>query len=395
DVDADGGADLHRRPRRPADRAIRGRAGRRRLGTAALPLSHPADDDVYADGGGDASGDGPAEADRHRLRHDRRRAGPPVGDRQPLQLPGRALLRQDRLWRGDRSRAVRDRDALHACPDQAQAPVMVSRRQRRALGFGIAGWGVAFALVSPFLWMVLGSLKKTVDFLAFPPVFLFTPTLDNYRQVLADNAFLRFTLNSTIVAAGATLIGLLLGIPAAYALARYRRTAIGVVLLMARMAPGIAFLIPLFVMFLQLHLVGSFASLIASHLIFTLPLTVWMMVGFIEAVPIEIEKAALIDGCSLIGVLLRIVVPLTAQGIAATGVLAFIASWNNFLFALVLANDSTKTLPVAVLGYIGYNSIQWGSLMAAATLITLPVLLLALSVQRYIVRGLVAGAVNG
>jgi len=161
------------------------------------------------------------------------------------------------------------------------------------------------------------------------------------------------------------------------------------------MAPGIAFLIPLFVMFLQLELVGSYASLIASHLIFTLPLTVWMMVGFIEAVPIEIEKAALIDGCSLPGVLVRIIVPLTAQGIAATGVLAFIASWNNFLFALVLSNDSTKTLPVAVLGYIGYNSIQWGTLMAAATLITLPVLLLALTVQRYIVRGLVAGAVNG
>jgi multiple sugar transport system permease protein len=104
---------------------------------------------------------------------------------------------------------------------------------------------------------------------------------------------------------------------------------------------------------------------------------------------------ALIDGCSLMGVLLRIIVPLTAQGIAATGILAFIASWNNFLFALVLANEETKTLPVAVLGYIGYNSIQWGTLMAAATLITLPVLALALCVQRYIVRGLVAGAVTG
>ena len=243
--------------------------------------------------------------------------------------------------------------------------------------------------------MVMGSFKSTVDFLAFPPAFVFAPTLDNYRQVLADNSFARYALNSTIVAGGATGIGLLLGVPAAYALARYRRTAIGIVLLMARMAPGIAFLIPLFVMFLKLDLVGSFLSLIASHLIFTLPLTVWMMVGFIEAVPIEIEKAALIDGCSLIGVLLRIIVPLTAQGIAATGILAFIASWNNFLFALVLANEETKTLPVAVLGYIGYNSIQWGTLMAAATLITLPVLAFALGVQRYIVRGLVAGAVTG
>ncbi len=107
------------------------------------------------------------------------------------------------------------------------------------------------------------------------------------------------------------------------------------------------------------------------------------------------RRAALIDGCSIPGVLIRIVVPLTAQGIAATAILAFIASWNNFLFALVLSNDATKTLPVAVLSYIGYNSIQWGSLMAAASLITLPVLALALCVQRYIVRGLVSGAVTG
>lgn len=259
----------------------------------------------------------------------------------------------------------------------------------------VAGWVVVGAFLAPLAWMVIGSFKDTVDFLAYPPVFAFRPTLANYREVFADNAFPRYVFNSTVIAAGATLIGLAFGIPAAYALSRYRRTAIGVVLLAARMAPGIAFLIPLFVMFLKLHLVGSYTSLIASHLIFTLPLTVWMMVGFIEAIPAEVEQAAMIDGCSLVGVLARIVVPLTTQGIAATSVLAFIASWNNFLFALVLSNERTKTLPVAVLGYIGYNSIQWGTLMAAATFITLPVLGLALCVQRYIVRGLVAGAVNG
>jgi multiple sugar transport system permease protein len=259
----------------------------------------------------------------------------------------------------------------------------------------LASWCIVLAFMAPFAWMVLGSFKTTLDFLAYPPVFVFHPTLDNYRQVFADNAFLRYLLNSTIVATGATAIGLLLGIPAAYALARWRQTALGILLLAARMAPGIAFLIPLFVMFLQVHLVGSYTSLILSHLIFTLPLTVWMMVSFIEAVPREIEQAALIDGCSVLGVILRVIVPLTAQGIAATSILAFIASWNNFLFALVLANDRTKTLPVAVLGYIGYNSIQWGTLMAAATFITLPVLVLAMCVQRYIVRGLVSGAVNG
>lgn len=259
----------------------------------------------------------------------------------------------------------------------------------------LAAWIIVLAFMAPFAWMVLGSFKTTLDFMAYPPVFVFHPTLDNYHQVFADNSFLRYMLNSTIVAAGATFVGLLLGIPAAYALARWRRTALGVLLLTARMAPGIAFLIPLFVMFLQFHMVGSYTSLILSHLIFTLPLTVWMMVSFIEAVPREIEQAAMIDGCSVMGVILRVIVPLTAQGIAATSILAFIASWNNFLFALVLSNDQTKTLPVAVLGYIGYNSIQWGTLMAAATFITLPVLVLAMCVQRYIVRGLVSGAVSG
>ena len=263
------------------------------------------------------------------------------------------------------------------------------------LAYAAVAWLVVGGFMVPFLWMLLGSFKTTVDFLSYPPTWLFQPTLDNYRQVFADNAFVRYLLNSLVVAAGATIVGLLLGIPAAYALARWRRTAMGIVLLAARMAPGIAFLIPLFVLFLQLHLVGSYVSLIASHLIFTLPLTVWLMVGFIEAVPVEIEQSALIDGCSVPGVLLRVVVPLTAQGIAATSILSFIASWNNFLFALVLANEQTKTLPVAVLGYIGYTSIQWGTLMAASCIITMPVLVLALCVQKYIVRGLVAGAVTG
>ena len=272
---------------------------------------------------------------------------------------------------------------------------MTRAARLRHAGSAAAAWAIVLGMMLPFLWMVLGSFKTTRDFLSFPPVWLFRPTLDNYAEVFADNAFFRYVLNSTIVAAGATGIGLGLGIPAAYAMARWRRTAIGVVLLAARMAPGIAFLIPLFVACLELHLVGGYASLIASHLIFTLPLAVWMMVGFIEAVPVEIEQAALIDGCSVFGALLRIVVPLTRQGIAATAILAFIASWNNFLFALVLSNDSTKTLPVAVLAYIGYNSIQWGALMAAASVITLPVLALALCVQRYIVRGLVSGAVIG
>lgn len=263
------------------------------------------------------------------------------------------------------------------------------------------GWLTLLAVVAlipflfPFAWMLLGSFKSQADFLRYPPVWVFRPTLDNYVQVFTQHNFLQYAVNSTIVATLATAIGLVLGIPAAYAVARFRRTRLGLFLLAARMAPGISFLIPWFVLFIDLHLIGTYTALVASHLIITMPLIVWMMIGFIEAVPVDIEQASRIDGCSVFGVLVRIVVPLTAQGIAAAAILAFIFSWNNFLFSVILSNEATKTLPAAVYNFMGYESINWGPLTAAASVITVPVLALALAVQRYIVQGLVAGGISG
>lgn len=243
--------------------------------------------------------------------------------------------------------------------------------------------------------MLLGSFKTPATFLSYPPVWLFHLTLENYRNVFGKSDFGRYMLNSAIVGTAATGLGMAAGVPAAYAIARYRQTGVGVLLLGARMAPGISFAIPLFALFQMLRLGGSYVALIASHLIITLPLIGWMMVGFIEAIPIEIEHAALVDGCTIWRLIPKIVLPLTRQGIAAAAILAFIFSWNNFLFALVLSSTNTKTVPVAVSSYVGYNYVDWGQLTAAASVITVPVLVLALFVQRHIVKGLVAGGISG
>jgi len=275
---------------------------------------------------------------------------------------------------------------------------MVSRQGFPSTRVTLLTLGAVFVSVIflfPLLWMILGSFKTPAVFLSYPPVWWFHPTVANYLEVFRRSDFGRYLLNSTIVGTAATAFGLGLGVPAAYAIARYRRTGVGLLLLMALMAPGISFAIPLFALFQILHLGGSHAALIASHLIITLPLVVWTMVGFIEAVPVEIEHAALVDGCSIWRLLYKIVVPLTRQGIAASAILAFIFSWNNFLFALVLSSGSTKTLPVAVSSYVGYNYIDWGQLTAAASVITMPVLVLALIVQRHIVKGLTAGGIMG
>ena len=197
--------------------------------------------------------------------------------------------------------------------------------------------------------------------MAYPPVWIFKPTLENYRNVFVENDFGTFAINSTIVAALTTFFGLLFGIPGAYAVARYKRTGFALIVLAARMAPGIAFLLPWFVLFVQLKLTNTYFALVTTHLIFTLPLVLWMMIGFIEAIPREIEQAAMVDGCTVWGSLFRVVIPLTVPGIAASGILCFIFSWNNFLFSVVLAGESTKTLPVAVFNFIGLSIHQLGA----------------------------------
>jgi len=253
---------------------------------------------------------------------------------------------------------------------------------------------VMIVFMAPLLWMLLNSFKTPLA-ISSGAVFGFKPTLSNYSNVFGQQDFLSYMRNSTIIAGGSTLCALVLGLPAAYSIARYKQNGLAVAILIARIVPGITFLIPWFILFRQAHLVDTYLSLILAHMLVGLPFIVWVMIPFFEAIPQELDEAARVDGCTIVGVFTRVILPVSGPGVVSASILAFIFSWNNFMFSVVLATNHTKTLPVAVYNFISYAQIDWGGLMAAAVVITLPILVLALITQRYIVRGLTSGAVKG
>ena len=246
-----------------------------------------------------------------------------------------------------------------------------------------------------FAWMAMAAFKTQVQNTAIPPLFFFEPTFSNFETVFQKNPMWEFLRNSAFVGIGSTVLALIFGLPAAYTIARYRQQRLAVAILIARIMPGISFLVPWFIMFSKLKLIGSFYALILSHLLITLPMTIWLMIGFFEDVPKDLDDAALIDGCNPFQVFWKIGLPLTKPGIAASAILSFIFSWNNFLFSLVLANQETRPLPVAVFSFISYTQIDWGGLNAAAVVVTLPVLIMILFVQKHMVRGLTLGSTKG
>lgn len=254
---------------------------------------------------------------------------------------------------------------------------------------------VVLLFMLPFIWMALNSFKNQIDITSTQSLLRFTPTLDNYRNVFAQHNFGEYLLNTFVVAAASTLASLALGLPAAYAIARTRSTWLGVLLLTARIVPGIIFMVPWYLVFSRLGLVGSYWPLVLSHMVVGMPFIAWIMIPFFEGLPVELEEAARIDGAGTAAVFFRIALPLAVPGIITAAIMAFIFSWNNFLFSLVLSGDEARTLPVAIFNFIAYSSVDWGGLMAAAVVITLPVLLITLFVQRYIVAGLTAGATKG
>ena len=261
-------------------------------------------------------------------------------------------------------------------------------------------WFAVFVLVSPavfvFLWMVSLSPKSEIDNIEYPPIFVPTePTLRNYIQVFEENRFGLYLLNSLIVTGGATLFGLLVGVPAGYGIARMRAHKSAVVILIARITPGLSYLIPLFLLFQWLGLLGTLWPQIIIHLVVTVPIVIWIMIGYFETTPMELEEAALIDGATRWQVFRHVALPIARPGMAVAFILAVIFSWNNFVFGIVLAGRETRTLPVAVYNMISFDQLSWGPLAAAALIVTFPVLLLTVFAQRQIVAGLTAGAVKG
>ena len=272
---------------------------------------------------------------------------------------------------------------------------------RKGKILGNIGFGLAIvALISPailfFLWMLSLSLKNEVDNMAFPPVFIPNPpVLDNFIQVFEKNDFLTYTLNSIFVSFGATGLALLLGVPAGFGIAKAQAGKAAAVIMIARVTPGLSYLIPLFLIFQWLEMTGTLWPLLITHLVITVPIVVWVMIGFFEGLPQELEEAALVDGATIWQAFLHVALPLARPGIVVAMILAFIFSWNNFIFGVVLAGRETRTLPVAVYNVISFEQISWGPLAAAALLVTAPVLLITLLMQKEIVHGLTAGGVKG
>jgi multiple sugar transport system permease protein len=249
--------------------------------------------------------------------------------------------------------------------------------------------------VLPLVWMLIMSLKSSLAITSTDQMFTFTPTLKNYVTVFAEEDFARFALNSAIIAVVSTLLSLVIGVPAAYSIARYGMAKSSSVVLLARVVPGISLLVPWYFIFAQMGLMDTFGALILTHMFVGVPLVVWISTNSFHAVPLELEESCQIDGLSRIGAFAKMALPLAAPGLATSAILSIIFSWNNFLFSLVLAGANTKTLPVAVFNFISYASVDWGALMAASVVITLPVLIIAILMQRHVVSGLTGGATKG
>lgn len=257
---------------------------------------------------------------------------------------------------------------------------------------------LAFALL-PWAWMVLSSLRPPAE-LTRSPIRLLpdTLTLANHIELLGRTSFAENLRDSLVVAAGAVALGLLLSLPAAYAFSRFRfrgRRPLMVSFLAINMFPVVMLILPLFVLLRQMGLLDTYLALIAGHATFTLPFAIWLMTSYVDAIPPELDQAAAIDGATRWQTMRLVVLPLAVPGLVAVGIYLFIASWNEYLFALMLAGTNIRTVTVALQSFIGENQVQWGLLMAGGTLVGLPATLLFLLIQGRLVGGLTGGAVKG
>lgn len=262
----------------------------------------------------------------------------------------------------------------------------------------VAGIVLSFVL-GPFAWQIVTALKPDGQLGQLPPLLPHPPTFKHFAAVLGAPGFLRVTLNSVLVALAAVGLGFFFGVPTAYALAKLEvrgRSLLLGTLLCLTMFPRVANVAPLYLLFIRLGIRDSLLAVVLAHSVFTLPLAVWLMTNFFQEIPDDLYRAARVDGCSHLGILRHVVLPLAAPGLASAGLLVFIFSWNEFLYVFTLtATERSRTLPVAIALFPGLHEIPWGEIAAAAVLATLPVVLLVLLFQRRIVSGLTAGAVKG
>ena len=250
----------------------------------------------------------------------------------------------------------------------------------------------------PIYIMITTSFKLRTDAFSIPPKWLFIPTLKNYAHVLFSQNFFTYFVNSLIVALVSTVFSVMLGALAAYALARFKFMGKGVVVmstLLLRMVAPVILVIPIFILWNKIGLVNSRMGLIVTYIALNLPFNIWVLRTFISEVPIELEEAALIDGCGEGTIFFKIILPLIAPGLAVASIFTFRIAWNEFILSLVLTNRFTRTLPVAVSLYLTDHGIEWGQITAIATIIAIPAFIFTFTAAKSLIMGLTAGAVKG
>ena len=250
----------------------------------------------------------------------------------------------------------------------------------------------------PYLWTFLSGFKERTDILSVTPKIFFTPTLSNFPEVFITNGFLLYLRNSVTTAIFAVLLCLLVGVPAAYSFSRYHiygKKHLYFYFLTTRMCPGVAEALPLYLMFSKLGLLGKTPGLVLAHCTFIVAFVIYVMRTFFDDIPEDLDNAALIDGYTEWGAFRHVILPIVKPGIASTALLSFIFSWNEMLFSLILGGQLAKTLPASFSGLITPHGTFWGQLCAAAGVVTLPIIILAAILQKYLIRGLSLGAVKG
>ncbi|MBO4394396.1 MAG: carbohydrate ABC transporter permease [Spirochaetales bacterium] len=256
---------------------------------------------------------------------------------------------------------------------------------------------IVLLTIFPLFWTFLTSIKANVDAWSMPPKFVFSPTFKNYSIVLFDKGFFGYIRNSLITCVFATAFAMLLGIPLAYSLSRLKsrfKNVVFVGVFVSYILPPIVLSIPLYVIFAKWGILNKYSTIILTHTTFILAFTAWMMRGFFEEVPEEIEESAILDGCSFMECLLRIDIPMVKAGLVSTVIFSFILSWNDFMYALVLTSQSTRLVSVAVAQFLTPHGMFWGQMCAAGIIAILPILIFTLFARKSLVRGMSIGAIK-
>lgn len=256
-------------------------------------------------------------------------------------------------------------------------------------------------ILFPLYWLIANSLRTKTDYLANPPILFNAPvTFQNYQKNLVENGIYKQFANTFVVAAVSTVIAVVFGSMAAYSTVRGRiakkiRNFFGLWFMIQKMYPAIATAIPVYLVMRNLRLIDTRFALIIMNTSFNLPLVIWLMMGFFEQIPLELEESAKIDGANFVQRFFRIVFPVTTPGIIASAILAFVGAWNEFLFAVILSVNRSKTLPVVIAGFITDRGLEWGPMAATAVITLLPILVVVWALQKNFVQGLAMGAVKG